>query len=394
MAGRGPAPKENRVRRVEPERGEIVAAEAPAWRGDIPAPPEGLMPASVEAWNTWFGAWFAAFWSPADLPGIRHMIRLHDQVERGEFQRSTELRMTMDTYGVTPKGAAGSSLEAPGGPVGAGWRAEAFGRALCAPACGLMPWRGPEHPDDFPSLGWGLLDWWAEFLPSPRDPLAPLIFTDEQALQLIEWYRLHPVTGERVYRRGYSRRSKGWGKSPVEAAKAIAELRGPVRFGGWDANGEPVGRPWSKPTPLIQIAAVSLDQTDNTYGALQELLGEDDGTAADLLGLDVGVTGAIRLPDPLVADLEADPTDGLAVGVRIVTLPAAGAAHLVQPLHHIAGIEIRERQAALLHLSKQRVSQLAAKLGCPARSFQARGAASVRDEAERRGLLVARKPGG
>lgn len=62
------------------------------------------MPASETAWRTWFGAWFAAFWSPADLPGIRHMIRLHDQVERGEFQRSTELRMTMDTYGVTPKG--------------------------------------------------------------------------------------------------------------------------------------------------------------------------------------------------------------------------------------------------------------------------------------------------
>lgn len=102
---RGPAPKEDRVRRVEPERGEIQQAPGVGWQhGEVPAPPDGLMPASVDAWDTWLGSWFAAFWSPADVPGLRHMIRLHDQVERGEFQRSTELRMTMDTYGVTPKG--------------------------------------------------------------------------------------------------------------------------------------------------------------------------------------------------------------------------------------------------------------------------------------------------
>lgn len=62
------------------------------------------MPAAVEAWNTWFGAWFASFWKPEDLPGIRQIIRLYDQVERGEFQRATELRLSMDTYGITPKG--------------------------------------------------------------------------------------------------------------------------------------------------------------------------------------------------------------------------------------------------------------------------------------------------
>ena len=123
-----------------------------------------------------------------------------------------------------------------------------------------MPWRGPEHPDDFPSLGWALLDWWAEYLPSPRDPLEPLLFTDEQALQLVEWFRIDPVEGRLVYDRGYSRRSKGWGKSPVEAAKAIAELAGPVRFAGWDADGEPVGMPWGlrgTERPWVQIGATS-----------------------------------------------------------------------------------------------------------------------------------------
>lgn len=156
-----------------------------------------------------------------------------------------------------------------------------------------MPWRGPEHPDDFPSLGWALLDWWAEFLPSPRDPDAPLLFTDEQALQLVEWFRIDPITGRLAYRRGYSRRSKGWGKSPVEAAKAIAELVGPVRFDGWDAAGEPVGRPWglkNDPRAWVQIGAISEDQTDNTWSVVHYLLTENDGRAADALGLDAGLT--------------------------------------------------------------------------------------------------------
>lgn len=105
MAGRGPAPKAERARRNEPERGDIQATTAIGWQhGDVPAAPDGLMPASNEAWATWFAAWYAAFWTTADLPGLRQMIRLYDQVERGEFQRHNELRLTMDTYGVTPKG--------------------------------------------------------------------------------------------------------------------------------------------------------------------------------------------------------------------------------------------------------------------------------------------------
>jgi hypothetical protein len=156
-----------------------------------------------------------------------------------------------------------------------------------------MPWRSPEHPDDFPSLGWELLDWWAEYLPSPRDSNAPLLFTDEQALQIVEWFRLDPIDGGLVYRRGYSRRAKGWGKSPVEAAKAIAEFAGPVRFAGWDARGEPVGMPWGTkdaPRAWVQIGAISEDQTDNTWSVVHYLLTENDGKAADALGIDAGLT--------------------------------------------------------------------------------------------------------
>ena len=102
-----PPPKDpgQRVRRAEPERGEIKQAPAAGWQhGRVPEPPDGLMPASLEAWSTWLGAWFAAFWTPEDVPGLRQIVRLYDQVERGEFQRASELRLQMDTYGITPKG--------------------------------------------------------------------------------------------------------------------------------------------------------------------------------------------------------------------------------------------------------------------------------------------------
>lgn len=156
-----------------------------------------------------------------------------------------------------------------------------------------MAWRGAQFEGELPSLGWSLLDWWADVLPSPRDHSAPLIFTDEQARILVGWYEFDPVTLKFVYRRGCSRRSKGWGKSPVEAAKAIAALAGDVRPDGFDAAGEPVGRPWGRkgdPNPWVQIAAVSEDQTDNTYSVLYELLTANDAAAADDLRIDVGLT--------------------------------------------------------------------------------------------------------
>lgn len=105
MAGRGPAPSTTRRRRNAPVRGEWKATPGVGWQhGQIPDPPAGLMPASLEAWTTWMRSWFAAHWTPDDVPGLRQVIRTYDQVERNEFQRGPELRLLMDTYGITPKG--------------------------------------------------------------------------------------------------------------------------------------------------------------------------------------------------------------------------------------------------------------------------------------------------
>lgn len=82
------------------------------------------------------------------------------------------------------------------------------------------------------------------------------------------------------------------GKDPYAGAEACAQALGPVRFGGWDANGDPVGMPM--PTPWIQCAANSEEQTDVTFRVIYSMLAE--GPAGNIPGLDVGLT-RVTLPD-------------------------------------------------------------------------------------------------
>lgn len=155
-------------------------------------------------------------------------------------------------------------------------------------------WAGSDRTGKpFPSLGWALLDRWYDLFPSPRDESKPFVLTDAQALAVLRWYEIHPVTGAFVYRRGCTRKAKKTGKSPIEAAKCIAELAMEVRFDGWDANGEPVGRPWGTggdAAPWVQIASLSEDQDENTYAPLFFFLTANDGRLADALGIDAGQT--------------------------------------------------------------------------------------------------------
>jgi hypothetical protein len=98
----------------------------------------------------------------------------------------------------------------------------------------------------------------------------------EQARFILRYYEIDPLRGKRKYRRGVLSRSRGWGKSPLLAALACVEALGPVVFDGWDASGEPVGKPWaSVRTPLVQIAAVSEAQTKNSWSPLLEMLDND-----------------------------------------------------------------------------------------------------------------------
>lgn len=154
-----------------------------------------------------------------------------------------------------------------------------------------MPWRDPGD-GTFPSLGPLIVDWLDARL---RWQGAPWRFTDPQYGLITRAYRLDPVSGRLVNRRAIKVAPKGAGKSPTLAAVSIAEACGPVRFGGWDANGKPVGVPvgeWPAgpgAPPWVQIAAVSEDATDNTYAVLLAML-EDSDLEDDAPGIDAGLT--------------------------------------------------------------------------------------------------------
>lgn len=125
----------------------------------------------------------------------------------------------------------------------------------------------------------------------------PFILYDEQLLYLDNHYEVKPTAeyGQLAtafrYRRSLLVRPQKWGKGPLTAAQVCGEGVGPALFGGWAEGGEvydcrsyrcgcgfrfeyepgePMGIPW--PTPLIQITALSEEQTGNIYDALRPMI--------------------------------------------------------------------------------------------------------------------------
>lgn len=135
----------------------------------------------------------------------------------------------------------------------------------------------------FPTLGYQVADFIEASCVIPdRDQVGePLVLTDEQLRFLLWFYRVRPDarfdarrklwrTPFVFHRGGQLVRPQKWGKGPFSGAIVIAEAAGPVVFDGWDAAGQPVGRPWA--TPLIQVTALSEDQTGNVWSALQPMI--------------------------------------------------------------------------------------------------------------------------
>lgn len=61
------------------------------------------------------GSWFAAHWTPDDLPNLRLVIKLWAKADGGKAIGSerVELRQLMDSYGITPKGQQDRRWQAP-----------------------------------------------------------------------------------------------------------------------------------------------------------------------------------------------------------------------------------------------------------------------------------------
>lgn len=114
----------------------------------------------------------------------------------------------------------------------------------------------------------------------------------------------HEWAGRRRFKRvGLSVR-KGLAKTEKQALLAFCELHpdGPTRFDGWDASGNPVGRPVR--APYIPMLAVSVEQVEElAFGALSYIIAE--GPDADLF--DVSLERICRLDERGRADGKAVP---------------------------------------------------------------------------------------
>jgi hypothetical protein len=172
------------------------------------------------------------------------------------------------------------------------------------PSCGGTDWVESADRDEhgrcadcraFPTLGYQVaaLIQATCAIPDGDRMGQPYLLTDEQLRCALHHYRLDPFTGRFVHFRGSQiTRSQKWGKGPFASAFICAEAHpeGPVLFDGWDAQGQPVGRPWA--TPHVQVTAVSEDQTDNVFRALLPMI------RLGALAADIPDTGLTRINLP------------------------------------------------------------------------------------------------
>lgn len=123
----------------------------------------------------------------------------------------------------------------------------------------------PEWDGQICSLGYDVVDWIEAYCcHGPGDVQGkPVTLDDEMAAFVVRAYELNPKTGKRKVDRAVLSRPKGRAKSEVAGFIATAEAFGPVRFDGWTADGQPVGKPVT--SPLIKCLATEESQAGNTF---------------------------------------------------------------------------------------------------------------------------------
>lgn len=139
-------------------------------------------------------------------------------------------------------------------------------------------WAGPLFEGHICSLGYEVLDWLVEYTCHGVGDIqgkrleGAFDLDDEIREHIIECYRIDPVSGRRVFNEAVLSRPKGRAKSEVAALVVIVEAFGPCRFGGWDADGQPVARPVT--SPLIKCLATEESQAGNTFSNVAFIAGE------------------------------------------------------------------------------------------------------------------------
>ncbi|MEK9725875.1 MAG: hypothetical protein VW405_20650 [Rhodospirillaceae bacterium] len=206
----------------------------------------------------------------------------------------------------------------------------------------MKGWRGPEYEGEFPSLGWQVVDFLEAGVKVPAGPLygQQIELTEDQVQFFVRLYALSPE-GRGVYRRACRMGPKGKGKSPEGAMFCLAEFAGPVQFDGWDARGEPVGKP--RDYPWVQVAACSEEQDHNLYGPLREMVAESQ--YLDDLGIDLGKTriefknrpGKLEPVSASAGAREGQPITAAALEETGLWLPSKGGPKLARVLRRNAG---------------------------------------------------------
>lgn len=126
------------------------------------------------------------------------------------------------------------------------------------------------------SLGYQVIDWLETYAcHGPGDVQGePLDFRNDPDFEafVIDAYELDPTTGRRKREKGVISAPKGRAKSELAGLIGVAEALGPVRCDGWDADGQPVGRPVR--SPFIRALATEEKQSGNTFQNIAFVMGE------------------------------------------------------------------------------------------------------------------------
>lgn len=110
----------------------------------------------------------------------------------------------------------------------------------------------------------------------------------ESQARFVAWWYALDEEGNWLWRRSQVVLPKGTGKSPMAAAIGCAELGGPVRFLGWDDDGEPMMGP--HPSPDVKLSALSMDQASDATMSLAVAMLDNTDALAEIPGLDAGIT--------------------------------------------------------------------------------------------------------
>lgn len=155
----------------------------------------------------------------------------------------------------------------------------------------------PLDAEPYPSLGGQVAEWMEQYLVfGPGDLRGqPYRLDDEKRALLWRMYEVypptHPQAGRRRFRRCALSLRKGSAKTEFAAAVAAAELHpdAPVRCGGFDKRGQPIGH--GVTDPYIPLVAYTEEQSEDlAYAALYVMLAE--GPLVD--DFDIGLTRIMR----------------------------------------------------------------------------------------------------